>query len=218
MSNDMSGQNLLGKNRLGENLEIEVKFLLGDFGELRDRLLKLGAEIKTPRTYERNFIFDNVWQGLARQGKLLRLRQDAGARMTYKGGSPYQANSEVRVREEIEVGVEDFARTVAILERIGFERQLVYEKYRETFSFGKIEAVIDEMPFGNFIELEGAEDEIRLTADALQLDWKKRIIDNYLALHSRLKKQYVLPFEDITFDNYESYEMPNAEEILVGSG
>ena len=87
----MSGQNLLGKNHLGENLEIEVKFLIGDFGELRDRLLQLGAEIKTPRTYERNVIFDNVWQGLASQGKLLRLRQDAGARMTYKGASPYRA-------------------------------------------------------------------------------------------------------------------------------
>ena len=213
----MSGQNLSDKNSLGENLEIEVKFLIDDFNELRDRLLQLGAEIKTPRTYEQNIIFDNAWQGLARQGKLLRLRQDAGARMTYKGGSPYQANSEVRVREEIEVSVEDFARTVAILEKIGFERQVVYEKYRETFCIGKVEAVIDEMPFGSFIELEGSEEEIRSTADILQLDWKKRIIDNYLALHSRLKKRYGLAFDDITFDNYESYDLSNAEEILVGS-
>jgi adenylate cyclase class 2 len=218
MNEDTSANNLSGQKPLGENLEIEVKFLVADHGELINQLLELGAEVETPRTYERNFIFDNAWQGLARQGKLLRLRQDAGVRITFKGGSPLQANSEVRVREEIEVSVEDFARTFLILEKIGFEKQFVYEKYRETFSIGDIEAVIDEMPFGNFIELEGAEDDIRSTADALQMDWNKRIIDNYLALHGRLKKHYGLPFDDITFDNYRTCEMPEAAEILVGSG
>lgn len=200
----------------GESLEIEVKFLVSDLGELRDRLLGIGAELSTPRTYEQNILFDNVWQGLARQGKLLRLRQDAAARITFKGRSLHQISSEVRVREEIEIEVDDFNKAVAILERIGFEKRQRYEKYRETYYFEKIEVVLDEMPFGDFIELEGTEVGIRSAADALQLDWSKRIIDNYLTLGARLKSHYKLPFDDITFDNFSTSKIPGADVILEG--
>ncbi|MGB3716737.1 MAG: class IV adenylate cyclase [Candidatus Promineifilaceae bacterium] len=200
----------------GESLEIEVKFLISDPGELRDLLLTKGARLLIPRTYEQNILFDNAWQGLARQGKLLRVRQDSVARVTFKGRSRHQINSEVRVREEIEVGVDDFDKTVAILERIGFEKQQLYEKYRETYSFRDIEVVLDEMPFGDFVELEGAEVGIRTAADALQLDWNRRIIDNYLALSARLKTHYKLTFDDITFDNFSRSNIPGADVILEG--
>ncbi len=206
----------MNEDASGESLEIEVKFLVSDLGELRDRLRTKGAILLIPRTYEQNILFDNAWQGLARQRKLLRVRQDAVARVTFKGRSRHQINSEVRVREEIEVGIDDFDKAVAILERIGFEKQQRYEKYRETYSFRDTEVVLDEMPFGNFIELEGAEVGIRAAADALQLDWNKRIIDNYLALNARLKSHYKLSFDDITFDNYSRSNIPGADVILEG--
>ena len=206
----------MNEDTSGESLEIEVKFFLSDLGEFRDRLLSEGAILLKPRTYEHNILFDNAWQGLAGQGKLLRVRQDAVARVTFKGSSRHQINSEVRVREEIEVGVDDFDRTVAILERIGFEKQQRYEKYRETYSFRDIEVVLDEMPFGDFVELEGAEVGIRTVADVLQLDWNKRIIDNYLALSARLKTHFKLTFDDITFDNFRRIDIRGADAILEG--
>jgi adenylate cyclase class 2 len=206
----------MNEDTSGKSLEIEVKFLISDLGELRDRLLKEGAILQIPRTYEHNILFDNAWQGLARQGKLLRVRQDAVARVTFKGSSKHQINSEVRVREEIEVGVDDFDRTVAILEHIGFEKKQRYEKYRETYSFRDIEIVLDEMPFGDFVELEGAEVGIRTAAAVLQLDWNKRIVDNYLALSARLKAHYKLSFDDITFDDYAKSDISGAAVILEG--
>ena len=201
----------------GENLEIEVKFLIRDIGKTRRALMRLGAVQESPRTYEKNIVFDNPWHGLARQGKLLRLRQDAGARITFKGQSPLQLGSEVRVREEIEVDVGDFDKTAAILTKIGFEKQVVYEKYRETFSLRNIEVVLDEMPFGDFLELEGSEDGIRSAADALHLQWENRLIDNYLALDARIKRRYELAFDDITFENYEAVKTLDAEAVLLGT-
>ncbi len=76
---------------------------------------------------------------------------------------------------------------------------------------GKVEVVLDEMPFGNFVELEGEEKEIRKTADLLQLDWDNRILDNYLALMSRLKAHHELPFDNLTFENFADLDISIAD-------
>jgi adenylate cyclase class 2 len=98
--------------------------------------------------------------------------------------------------------VEDFDTAVAILEKVGFEQQQVYEKYRETFQLDRVEVVLDEMPFGNFVELEGGEGAIRMAADLLELEWDRRILTNYLALMEQLKTARNLPFDDLTFENF----------------
>lgn len=193
------------------NLEVEVKFFVPDLAVIRERLLAARAEIVQPRIYEHNIRYDNAWDGLLRKGRLLRLRQDKIARLTYKGIPPEEIQSEVKVREELEIEISDFATTADILTRIGFEEKQVYEKYRETFQLGQVEVVLDEMPFGDFVELEGEENYIRETADLLQLDWDKRILDNYLALMSRLKEHHNLPFEDLTFGNFADLDISVAD-------
>jgi adenylate cyclase class 2 len=50
--------------------EIEVKFLIDDLAAMRQRLLALGARLKTPRTYEDNWLFDTPDAQLTRQGRL----------------------------------------------------------------------------------------------------------------------------------------------------
>ena len=185
-----------------DGLEIEVKFLVKNLATIRRRLEQAGGMLSKPRTYERNIRFDTPWQALMQQGKLLRLRQDTIARITFKGEPEERRPSEARIREEIEMEVEDFDTAVAILEKVGFEQQQVYEKYRETFHLDQVEVLLDEMPFGNFIELEGGEGAIRLAADVLELDWDKRILTNYLALMDQLKMARNLPFDDLTFENF----------------
>jgi adenylate cyclase class 2 len=189
-----------------DGLEIEVKFLVENLTTIRRRLERAGGTLSKPRTYERNIRFDTPWQSLMLQGKLLRLRQDTVARLTFKAEPEETRASEVRIREEIEMEVEDFDTAVAILEKVGFEQQQVYEKYRETFQLDRVEVVLDEMPFGNFIELEGGEGAIRMAADLLELDWDKRILSNYLALMDQLKKARSLPFDDLTFENFASHQ------------
>jgi adenylate cyclase class 2 len=185
-------------------LEIEVKFLLPNLSLIRNRLLQLGATLVRPRTYERNIRYDNAWDGLMRQGKLLRLRQDTDAIITYKGDPGEDISSEVRVREELEMTVEDFDMAASILERVGFEPRQVYEKYRETYEIEAVEVVLDEMPFGDFVELEGDEISIRTVAQQLRLDWDGRILTNYLNLFASLKESHQLPFEDLTFENFST--------------
>ena len=193
------------------NLEVEVKFLVSDLEPVRQRLLGAGASLVKPRVYEVNVRYDNAWQGLMRQGKLLRLRQDKTARLTFKGNPEEVIRSEARVREELETEVGDFDTLAAILERVGFERQQIYEKYRETFELDDVEVVLDEMPFGDFVELEGEEGSLRAAAHKLGLDWDKRILANYLALMAWLKEKHNLPFDDLTFSNFAGLDASAAD-------
>jgi adenylate cyclase class 2 len=185
------------------NLEIEVKFLIGDIAAFRDRLLAAGGIPTKPRVYERNVRFDTAGESLRQRDELLRLRQDAAVRLTFKGPALHTKTSEAKVREEIEVEVADFEKTAAIIERLGLQACQVYEKYRETLRWQNVEVVLDEMPFGNFVELEGEVNSIKEAAVALGLDWSRRILDNYLALMERLKDHHHLPFNDVTFRNFQ---------------
>jgi adenylate cyclase, class 2 len=194
-----------------EHLEIEVKFLLSDRNGFRKVLLQAGAKEVSPRTYEKNIRFDTPWQGLLLQGKLLRLRHDVLSRLTFKGESPKDIESEARVREELEVTVDEFETMTLILERVGFEQTQIYEKYRETFRLHEVEIVIDEMPFGDFAELEGNDSDLKRAASKLGLDWKQRILANYLALMAKIKRSYNLPFNDVTFENFDGVDIALAD-------
>jgi adenylate cyclase, class 2 len=185
-----------------ENLEVEVKFLVADLALVRRRLLNVGAEIKTPRGYERNVRFDTAGEDLLAKLQLLRLRQDDRVRLTFKGPVAEDAVSEAKIREEIEVTVGDFDSMVKILERLGFHPKQTYEKYRETFRWRDVEVMLDETPFGDFVEIEGAEAGIRTAAAKLGLDWSRRVLANYLALMELARCSFGLSFADLTFANF----------------
>jgi adenylate cyclase class 2 len=197
------------------HLEVEVKFLVDDLAGWRDRLLAAGAVLVKPRVYEQNVRLDTADQALLQKWQLLRLRQDTAVRLTFKGPVPEDVVSEAKVREELEVTVGDFDTAVLIFERLGFAPVQVYEKYRETFQLVGVEVVLDEMPFGNFLELEGSEVGIRTAAAILGLDWGKRLTTNYLAIMAQLKARYDLPFDDITFANFESLSVSVADVLGV---
>lgn len=198
---------------LDQPLEREVKFLLSDAGSFRKELLGCGAQVISPKTYEKNYRFDTPNQELAAQGKLLRLRQDDGVRLTFKGMPEHETDSEVRIREELEVAVGDFGMLATILERVGFTTIQVYEKYRETFMLGNVEVVIDQMPYGDFVELEGGESDIKRAAARLGLEWKSRILTNYLVLMASVRDFYHLDFDDLTFDNFKNTIVSIADVI-----
>ncbi len=185
------------------HLEVEVKFWVQELTAVRQQLLALGATLKKPRVYERNLRLDTPQEALRQRDELLRLRQDTAVKVTYKGRSlEAEQESEAKVREELETTVGDWETAVAIFRHLGFVPMQVYEKYRETFQLGQVEVVLDEMPFGNFVELEGMEAAIKETAVLLNLPWENRLVTNYLALMGVLQDRYNLPFHDITFANF----------------
>lgn len=200
-----------------DNLEVEVKFLAPDLPAMRERLLAAGATLEHARQLERNLRYDTPDEALRQRGQLLRLRQDSIARLTFKRTVVEQASREAKVREELEVTVSDFERMGAILGRLGLAPLQVYEKYRETFVLQEVEVVLDELPFGNFVELEGEEQDLRRAAAALGLPWPERILDNYLSLMARVQAYYDLPVNDLTFANFEGRAI-DLGAVLAGAG
>lgn len=187
------------------DLEIEAKFFIRDLPAMRATLLKAGATLTKERVFERNIRYDNEWGGLDRKRAILRLRQDSRTIITYKGIPADLAllNSEVRIREELEIIVDDFEMADKLLRRIGFYPQTQYEKYRETFALGACEVVLDELPFGDFIEIEGTEEGIMAAVNQLGLNWSERINKSYLSLFKRFKRHTNLPLRTLTFSEFE---------------
>ena len=185
---------------MSHKLEQEVKFFLNDLKAFEERLIACGAHLKLERSLEINLRFDTPDRRLSSSFQVLRLRQDKICRLTWKGaGDPA---GEVSAREELEVEVSDLDTARAILEGLGFELMLVYEKYRSAYMLGDVEISLDDMPFGNFCEVEGPDiQSIKNTATLLDLDWDKRSALSYLALFNNLKEKLGLTIRDLTFEN-----------------
>jgi adenylate cyclase, class 2 len=186
-------------------LEIEIKFYIPDIDSIRARIRSLGAEMKGSG-FETNIRFDDEAMRLTQGKKLLRLRQDTRCRLTVKS-PPDDADTEFKIFRELEVDISDSQTMIAILEQLGFYPRQVYEKQRETYLFNQTELCLDSLPYGHFLEIEGGKDDIRKAAEAIGLNWEKRITANYLSLFATLQKQLNLPFEDVTFENFKGMEI-----------
>lgn len=183
-------------------LEIEVKFYVREAETLQRQIVATGA-VGRGRFFETNHCFDDDSGRLTKSASLLRLRQDDRARLTFKT-PPQRSDPRFKTYREDEVVVSDFDTTVRILEGLGFRRRQVYEKWRETFALEGALLCIDTLPFGNFIEIEGAGEAIVRLAAWLGFDWEQRILTNYLAIFDRIKSRFKLPFDDVTFQNFKS--------------
>lgn len=180
--------------------EIEVKFHLWSLRKFEQRVLEDGGQLSVPRTLETNLRFDTP-DGKLRQGhRALRLRRDSGVTLTYKG--PGDLADGIRTRAEIEVGVDDFAAARSLLEGLGYAVVFQYEKYRTTYELGETEIMLDELPYGDFVELEGAPETLKPVAQQLGLRWAAAIPDSYHTLFERLRSQLGLPFDTLTFGNF----------------
>ncbi len=195
---------------MSRKVEQEVKFYLNDPKAFEERLISSGAHLKQPRILEINLRFDTPDRRLSSSFQTLRLRQDKLCRLTWKGaGDP---TGEVSAREELEVEVSDLDTARAILEGLGFEIMLVYEKYRSAYMLGEVEISLDEMPFGNFCEVEGPDiDSIRGAAELLSLDWEKRSTLSYLALFNNLKEKLGLTMRDLTFNDFKNINVEHRD-------
>ena len=111
----------------------------------------------------------------------------------------------MRVRQEVEIGVSDFDQARKLLESLGYSLAVEYEKWRTTYHYNGLEIVLDELPFGNFCEIEGEKSEvIRSTATILALDWETRISTSYLGLFDELKRNLSLPVNNLTFEEFRN--------------
>jgi len=185
-------------------LEIEVKFHLNDMESVRNRIKKIGGTC-LGKSFEKNIRFENAANNLVLKNSLLRLRQDTKAKLTYKS-KPRTKDKDFKIHRELEVEVSDFSTTQVILESIGFHQEQVYEKWRETFKLKNTVMCLDQMPYGNFLEIEGEKNEIRRLSRDLELKWEHRLLQNYLEIFNLIKQKMKLPFMDVTFNNFKNVQ------------
>ena len=187
-----------------QNLEIEVKFYLADIESIRNKILELGAA-SNGRLFETNILYEDENNSLIKKKMLLRLRRDKKATLTFKSSPPVESK-EYKIVNELEVEVSNFEIMGHILETLGFHPEQKYEKWRETFILDQTVFCLDRMPYGDFLEIEGQEKDIRYFASSFDLDWQKRIIFNYLAIFEIMRQYLNLGFKDITFNNFETVD------------
>jgi adenylate cyclase, class 2 len=185
--------------------EIEAKFYVEFPMELLKRLQLQGAVLTEPRAHELNLRFDTPGRDLRRAGRVLRLRQDTKARITYKDAD--QARDGSLSRREVEFEVSDFGVAREFLEALGYEVAFIYEKYRTTYRLNELEIMSDEMPYGHFVEIEGSKGDLRTMAEGLGLNWKASIPASYSQLFETLRNRRGLTFRDLTFENLQGIEV-----------
>ncbi len=182
--------------------EIEVKYYIADLKALEAKLKSLGARLAQPRTHEINLRFDTGDEELKRSYQVLRLRQDQIARLTFKGPSHFQDGA--RFRQEIEFQVSDFEAARRFLEALGYHVSMMYEKYRAAYELDEVEITLDELPYGNFAELEGPNpDALRGVNEKLGLNWETRAEESYTVLFDHLREVMGLEFSDLSFENFQ---------------
>ena len=179
--------------------ETEAKFHIKNLGRIETRLLELKARLIQPRIHEINLRFDSAGDELRSSLRVLRLRQDEKARLPFKGPSMEQAGG-ILSRREIEFVVEDFDKAREFLEALGYRAVVFYEKFRATYELGTAHIMLDELPYGHFLEIEGENaEEIHKVADLLGLDWGAMVRAGYHALFDRVSGKFGLDPSQLSF-------------------
>ena len=188
------------------NLEIEAKYLVKDLARVQGRLKQLGAKLVEARAFEYNLRYDDPQGSLTAGRRVLRLRKYHDARLTYKG--PGQVQNNALTRTEIEVVVADFENTRLILEALGYRVAAIYEKYRTMYRLNGQLVTLDELPYGLFVEVEGASPQhVTDTASLLDLDPKRAIPASYQGIFERLRDTIDPDIRNLTFAEFEGSKL-----------
>lgn len=154
-------------------IEIEKKYRIDKkiLVELTAKLPTVGAKF----AYE-NFEENYLHRGgvLDERNAVLRLRKTQEKTvLTYKEKVPNDTDFKHQIEHETIVA--DVDAVEAIIERLGFVLSVVYEKHRKAWHLGNVEVVLDELPFGYYMEIEGTIEDINaveklLGAETLEIE------------------------------------------------
>jgi adenylate cyclase class 2 len=168
-------------------IEIEKKYRLTreQRRAVEKRMRALGCKPRRVE-FEENTIYGG---GDLRPGqRALRLRRvNNHAILTFKQRIP--TRSSIKHQEENETGVVDADAMNAILRALGFKPALVYEKRRTRWNVGKAKVVIDELPFGLFMEIEASEKEIARVEKKIGAETFTAVHETYPALTAKFGKK-----------------------------
>jgi adenylate cyclase, class 2 len=154
-------------------LEIEKKYRLPEerVDEVISALSEIGA-VYEGEDFEENTIYGG--EPVDRTGAIVRIRRtQRGAILTFKRRTENVSDTKQQI--EHETVIEDADAADQIVRELGMEPRIIYEKKRRTWRRRDVEIVVDVLPFGLFMEIEGSitaikEAEMLLGIDDLEVE------------------------------------------------
>lgn len=178
-------------------MEIEIKFRVDNVRVLARRLRAAGFRQVTPRTHERNTLYDLPGGPLQKRGEVLRLREYGDEWLLTHKAKGKVARHKTRV--ETETKIADGEKLEQILQSLGYMPTFRYEKFRAEWSDGKGHVVVDETPIGSFGEIEGPARWIDRTAQLLGIGRDSYITQSYVELFFTWKRRTRSRAREMTF-------------------
>jgi len=179
--------------------EIETKFKISCQDTFRKALKKIGAKFLS-----KEFEQDVYYRAPAAQCSAGTVRLRAMGRkglFTIKGSAGMPASRTYKIREELEVSVDDVKLFGEMLAKLGFLPRFRKEKIRETYKCKDAKILIDEIPFiGFYAEIEAPKGRIKELARSLGLDMSKAIPDTYMELFGYYKMLHKKPKLELIFN------------------
>ena len=176
--------------------ETEIKLAVPDLAAVRRHLRGQGFRVRRRRTFEDNVLYDTRQGMLRRSGLMLRLRSAGGRHwLTFKG--PGEESRRYKIRQEFESELTRPGAVRGVLTRLGLQPSFRYQKYRTVYRAPGAgqggEAMLDETPIGNFLELEGGRGWIRRVARALGSKPTQFIVRTYADLQAEWRRPRARP-------------------------
>jgi adenylate cyclase class 2 len=185
--------------------EIELKFPVDEPSFLASRLISLGFQLDTPRTFEQNTLYDTPDRSLKERGQVLRIRQYGDRHILTHKRHPDEEDlgSRYKVRIETETEVLDGAVLAEVFAQLGYTAAFRYEKFRTEWSDPEqpgAHLVLDDTPIGFYAELEGPPAWIDRTLEQLEIDPERCLTQSYGKLFLEWKARTGSPAGNLTFE------------------
>lgn len=167
------------------NREIEIKIKIDK--EVFNRFIKNNSSFKFEKTYG---YFTENYENMAK-GIFPRIKdKDGVALVSVKVKTKNDSKMFERDEYEFEIDSSKVESLRSMFGALGYCIEHIFEKRRYKLEpINNCDFVVDELPFGYFIELEGAEEDIEKSIKKLGLENNERINGTYLKLWEEYKKE-----------------------------
>ena len=166
--------------------EKQVKYKINNFDYISKRLIEIEA-IFIGGFMEKTIRYDNDDLKYSNNGIFIRTKSGMKNVLTLKEIPTDSSNTSFeRITTEIEV--DNINKIGYILEKIGLTKKFIMEKYRLFFKYDNVDILIDELPFGIYLEIKGEDNEINRVTKMLNIDEADLIKMTYWDIYDKIKK------------------------------
>lgn len=170
-------------------VEIEKKYRLTPelVEKISGSLQELGARFEGADREENTIYGGPALDGPVGMGIVRIRRTQDRSILTFK--RRVESQSDVKHQIEYETEIANADSMDKIVRQLGLEPKLIYEKRRKTWRLRDVEVVIDELPFGLFMEIEGSMTGIKEAEMLLAIEDVETEHETYPRLTSQLGKR-----------------------------